>query len=141
MILTSKGKFAVMALVDIGIHGGSKPVKLSDIALRQNIDFGYLEQIFMKLRRADLVKSIKGPGGGYLLNADPDKLVISSILQAVEEDVTLTRCSKLNGEGCMSNKSRCRTHHLWQNVENKINEMLSCVSLYDVIHPKKEKVL
>ncbi len=140
MILTSRGKFAVMALVDIGIYGQSKPVKLSDIALRQNIDFGYLEQIFIKLKRAKLVTAVRGPGGGYLLSLSPEKTPVSKILLAVEGDMNLTRCGKKDGEGCMANKSRCLTHHLWENVENKVQEILNDISLWDVMHPKEASV-
>jgi Rrf2 family transcriptional regulator, iron-sulfur cluster assembly transcription factor len=136
MILTSKGRFAVMSMVDIALYSKGKPVKLSDVSTRQEIDFGFLEQIFSKLKSANLVISSKGPGGGYQIARDTNEIFVKDILDAVEFDIHLTRCYG-SKEGCMHNKSRCVTHHLWQNVEDMLSNTLSSISLADVIKSNK----
>lgn len=135
MLLTTKGRYAVMAMIDLASNTEShKPVTLAAISERQEIDKGYLEQIFIKLKAAGLVAAIRGPGGGYNLVGQLDEIRVSQIMAAVEEDFKLTRCNKVDGEGCLSNKARCRAHHLWEHFENHIYEFLSTVSLADIIN-------
>ncbi|MDF3047629.1 MAG: iscR [Candidatus Midichloriaceae bacterium] len=135
MILTTKGRFAVMALVDIAFSSGGVPVPLVDIAKRQNIDPGYLEQIFIKLKKSGLVASFRGPGGGYVLGVEGDNIMVLDILKAVGEDVKMTRCEgkkeDLSG-GCMHDKSTCSTHKLWRALEFHIENYLGNITLNDV---------
>jgi Rrf2 family iron-sulfur cluster assembly transcriptional regulator len=121
-----------MAMVDLAAHGHGRPVALADIAERQEISLSYLEQLFAKLRRGGLVKSVRGPGGGYLLAHEPDETRISDIIVAVDEPIRATRCTPGSPEGCRSNKSRCLTHDLWEELGNQIYLYLSSVSLADV---------
>lgn len=130
MNLTTKGRYAVMSMVDLSMQSGQKPVVLADIASRQNIAVSYLEQIFMKLRKASLVKSIRGPGGGYILARPMEKIAISEIVKAVDESIKMTRCDK--SKGCAINNSKCVTHHLWQGLGNTIYQYLNSISLGDV---------
>lgn len=132
MILTTKGRFAVMALVDIAMYCKDNPVSLSDISKRQNIDIGYLEQIFIRLKQSNLVLSFRGPGGGYRLARESNKIIISEVMQAAEEDIKMTRCAGHAGNGCMNDKSICLTHHLWETLEDKIHGYLSSITLADV---------
>lgn len=132
MLITTKGRFAIMALVDLAINAISKPVSLSDIARRQNIDFGYLEQIFLKLKQAGFVKAFKGPGGGYQLNIKPEEIVIANVFAEVHEDFTMTRCNRNEHEGCASDKSRCKTHKLWTFLEDNLSEQLNGITIEDI---------
>lgn len=136
MKLSAKGRYAVMAMVDLAKHtelnGTSSPVTLSDIAERQEISLSYLEQLFSKLRKAGLVKSVRGPGGGYKLARISGELRVSDIVLAVDEPLRTTRCKPDTGTGCMSEGSRCVTHDLWEELGNQIYLFLSSVSLEDV---------
>lgn len=133
MKLSTKGRYAVMALVDLAFHtNDGKPVALADIAGRQEISLSYLEQLFAKLRRGGLVRSVRGPGGGYLLARPATELRISDAILAVDEPIRATRCSPGSPVGCQSNKSRCLTHDLWEELGNQIHLFLSSVSLADV---------
>ncbi|MEE8351894.1 MAG: Rrf2 family transcriptional regulator [Rhodospirillales bacterium] len=132
MKLSTKGRYAVMAMVDIAAHTEGKPIALADVAERQEISLSYLEQLFGKLRRGGLVKSVRGPGGGYLLAHGADDTRISDIILAVDEPIKTTRCTPGSPVGCKSNKSRCLTHDLWQELGNKIFLYLNSVSLADV---------
>ena len=133
MKLSTKGRYAVMALVDIAAHTEGKPIALADVAERQEISLSYLEQLFGKLRRGGLVKSVRGPGGGYLLAHTAAETRISDIILSVDEPIKTTRCTPGSPAGCKSNKSRCLTHDLWQELGNKIYLFLNSVSLADVI--------
>lgn len=133
MKLSTKGRYAVMALVDLATHGDGRPVSLADIAERQEISLSYLEQLFAKLRRAELVASVRGPGGGYLLARGADGTRISDIVLAVDEPIHATRCTPGQPYGCRSNKSRCLTHDLWEELGNQIYLYLSSVTLQDVV--------
>lgn len=133
MKLSTKGRYAVMAMVDIAVHSEDKPIALADVAERQEISLSYLEQLFGKLRRGGLVKSVRGPGGGYLLAHAADETRISDIILAVDEPIKTTRCTPGSPVGCKSNKSRCLTHDLWEELGNKIYLYLNSVSLADVI--------
>ena len=133
MKLSTKGRYAVMALVDLAASSDGKPVSLADIAERQEISLSYLEQLFAKLRRGSLVKSVRGPGGGYLLAHSPAETRVSDIILAVDEPIRATRCTPGQPFGCRSNKSRCMTHDLWEELGNQIYLYLSSVTLADVV--------
>ena len=132
MKLSTKGRYAVMAMVDLGCHCRGAPVSLADIAQRQEISLSYLEQLFARLRRGGLVRSVRGPGGGYLPARPLDDTRISDIILAVDEPIRATRCPLGTGTGCKSDKSRCLTHDLWEELGNQIHMYLSSVSLADV---------
>jgi Rrf2 family iron-sulfur cluster assembly transcriptional regulator len=130
--LGTKGRYAVMAMVDLASHSGGRPVALADIAARQEISLSYLEQLFARLRRRGLVRSIRGPGGGYLLGYPADQTRIGDIILAVDEPIRATRCAAESSVGCRADKSRCLTHDLWEELGNQIHLFLSSVSLADV---------
>ena len=132
MKLGTKGRYAVMAMVDLAIHSGGKPVALAGIAERQEISLSYLEQLFAKLRRFGLVKSVRGPGGGYLLAIPADEMRICDIVLAVDEPIRATRCTPGAPEGCRSNNERCSTHDLWEALGNHIYQYLSSITVADV---------
>jgi Rrf2 family transcriptional regulator, iron-sulfur cluster assembly transcription factor len=130
--LSTKGRYAVMAMVDLAMHAGGNPVSLAEIAERQEISLSYLEQLFAKLRRRGLVKSVRGPGGGYLLAHPRDDTRIADIILAVDEPMHAVRCTPGAALGCRGDRSRCLTHDLWQELSNQIHIYLSSVSLGDV---------
>ena len=132
MKLSTKGRYAVMAMVDLAKQSHSGPVALGDIADRQNISLSYLEQLFGKLRKGAQVKSVRGPGGGHVLARNPSEIRISDIILAVDEPIKATRCTPGSPEGCQSDRSRCLTHDLWEELGAQIF-MLSAVSLEDVM--------
>ena len=132
MKLSTKGRYAVMALVDLASQSDGRPVALADIAERQEISLSYLEQLFAKLRRGGLVRSVRGPGGGYLLARSAEETRISDAILAVDEPIRATRCKTGSAMGCRANKSRCLTHDLWEELGNQIHIFLSSVSLADV---------
>ena len=134
--LSTKGRYAVMAMVDLAIESGGSPVALADVAERQEISLSYLEQLFGKLRRGGLVESVRGPGGGYMLSRTSDDTRVSDIIIAVDEPIKATRCTPGSPEGCKSNKSRCLTHDLWEELGNNIYLYLSSVSLADVVQKR-----
>ena len=133
MKLSTKGRYAVMAMVDLARHSRERPVSLADIAERQEISLSYLEQLFARLRKAGLVKSVRGPGGGYRLAHGSDGTRISDIILAVDEPIKVTRCEGGTTEGCHADRSRCLTHDLWAELGNQIHRYLSSVSLADVV--------
>jgi len=130
--LSTKGRYAVMAMVDLARHAQTKPVSLSDIATRQEISLSYLEQLFARLRRAELVKSVRGPGGGYRLARPADEVSIAEVVTAVDEPLRATRCNG-TGPGCMHGGARCLTHDLWEETGRQIESYLASVSLADVL--------
>ncbi|MFQ5626155.1 MAG: Rrf2 family transcriptional regulator [Methyloligellaceae bacterium] len=132
MQLSSKGRYAVMAMADLARNSQGEVVPLAAIAGRQHLSLSYLEQLFSKLRRAGLVESSRGPGGGYRLKSDARDISISDIMRAVEEPVRMTRCHLENRGGCVSD-SRCLTHDLWRALGDHIAGFLGSVSLGDVI--------
>ena len=132
MRLSTKGRYAVMAMVDLAKHSDGNPIALAEIADRQEISLSYLEQLFAKLRGAGLVKSVRGPGGGYLLGHGANETRISDIILAVDEPIRATRCTPGAPTGCRGSKSRCLTHDLWEELGNQIHLYLSSVSLADV---------
>ena len=132
MLLTTKGRYAVMAMVDIAMNEGEKPVRLACVAERQGIDQGYLEQLFVKLKKTELVKPIRGPGGGYKLTKPSAEIVVSEIMCAVEENIEMVRCNHGSEKGCLGSGAKCATHELWQELGDRINGFLESVSLADI---------
>lgn len=133
MELNTKGRYAVMAMADLAKYDASGSVPLSAIAERQHISIAYLEQIFLKLRRAGLVDSARGRSGGYRLGRSASAITVAEVMIAVEEDVRMTRCGAgEHGQACMPT-GRCLTHDLWENLGHRIAEYLSGVTLQDVI--------
>jgi Rrf2 family iron-sulfur cluster assembly transcriptional regulator len=122
-----------MAMVDLACHSSGSPVALADIADRQEISLSYLEQLFGKLRKGGLVKSVRGPGGGYLLARPAPQMRVSDIILAVDEPIQTTRCTPGSPAGCHNHKGRCLTHDLWEELGNQIYLYLSSVSLGDVV--------
>ena len=135
MKLSTKGRYAVMAMIDIGVHSGGKPVSLADIAGRQDISQEYLEQLFSKLRRAGLVSSARGPGGGYVLAHSPADIRMSDVIQAVDEELRVTRCGGDAVEGCVRGE-RCCAHDLWSSLGRQMMYFLESVSLEDVVEKR-----
>ncbi|MDM7946604.1 MAG: Rrf2 family transcriptional regulator [Oceanibaculum nanhaiense] len=133
MKLSTKGRYAVMAMVDLAATSEGQPIALADIAERQEISLSYLEQLFAKLRRGGLVRSVRGPGGGYLLARTPEETRVSDVILAVDEPIRATRCTPGSPAGCKSNKARCLTHDLWEELGNQIHLYLGSVSLQDVV--------
>ena len=134
MKLSSKARYAVMAMVDLAFHSNDRPISLPEIASRQEISLSYLEQLFGKLRRAGLVESVRGPGGGYLLAHDTHEIAVAAIIDAVDEPIRATRCKGGPDPeaGCMKDKSRCLTHDLWEELGNHIRDFMSSVTLNDI---------
>ncbi|MBU6141170.1 MAG: Rrf2 family transcriptional regulator [Proteobacteria bacterium] len=130
MILTTKARYAVMAVIEIAEEKGSQPVSLQAISEKQKISLSYLEQIFARLKKAGIVDSVKGPGGGYTLGKKREEITVADIIRAMGEHVKMTRCS--TKEGCVKVSSKCKTHHLWRGLENKIYEYLDSISLTDL---------
>ncbi len=132
MKLSTKGRYAVMAMADMAAQRAQIPVSLLAISERQNISLSYLEQLFNRLRRAELVRSVRGPGGGYLLARPAGQILVSQIMDAVAEPVSTTRCDGDTELGCHGNE-RCITHNLWSDLDRHITDFLASVSLADVI--------
>ena len=132
MKLSTKGRYAVMAMVDIGQQGGVRPVSLAEISSRQDISQEYLEQLFLKLRKGGLVESARGPGGGYRLARDPDDIFVYDIIAAVDEPMKMTRCEGDAVDGCVRGE-RCCTHDLWSSIGRQVNTFRANVSLDDVV--------
>ena len=138
MKLTSKGRYAVMALVDLGRFDSINPVSLRDISLRQGISLDYLEQIFSKLKKNNIVKSIRGTHGGYVLNKKPDDIKLTNIFHAVDEKVKTVQCKKESRKGCNGKATKCITHNLWDELEIHINSFFEQKSLEDLIKNNRE---
>ncbi|WP_048308446.1 Fe-S cluster assembly transcriptional regulator IscR [Halomonas sp. PR-M31] len=130
MRLTTKGRYAVTAMLDLALHAGQRPVSLADISRRQDISLSYLEQLFARLRRAALVTSVRGPGGGYRLAVAPAQVSVARVIDAVDESVDATRCQGL--ADCQAGHT-CLTHHLWCELSDEIHGFLDGVSLADLI--------
>ncbi len=130
MRLTTKGRYAVTAMLDLALHQGQGPITLSDIAQRQGISLSYLEQLFSRLRRKALVKSVRGPGGGYSLGRDAEEIFVAQVIGAVDENVDTTRCG--GAHNCQNNQ-RCLTHDLWMDLSGRIYDYLSRISLQELV--------
>ena len=138
MKLTSKGRYAVMALADLARFDNINPVSLRDISLRQGISLDYLEQIFSKLKKNEIVKSIRGTQGGYVLNKNPNDIKLTNIFHAVDEKVKTVQCKKESKRGCNGKATKCITHNLWDELEIHINTFFENKSLEDLIKNNKE---
>jgi len=136
MKLTSKGRYAVMAMADLAKTNAKEPTNLTEISLRQGISISYLEQLFLKLRRNKLVKSSRGPSGGYLLTKLPEEIKLSSIIKAVDERVETLGCKKESKKGCNGKTIKCITHNLWDELETHINNFFEKNTLKDIIYFK-----
>jgi Rrf2 family transcriptional regulator, iron-sulfur cluster assembly transcription factor len=130
MRLTTKGRYAVTAMLDLAINQGQGPIALADIAQRQGISLSYLEQLFAKLRRRGLVSSVRGPGGGYNLARPPSEVPVAEVIAAVDESVDTTKC---NREGNCHNGGPCLTHELWLDLSDRIYEYLSRITLQNLV--------
>ena len=139
MKLTSKGRYAVMALVDLARFDNINPVSLRDISLRQGISLDYLEQIFSKLRRREIVQSIRWTQGGYILNKKAGEIKLTNIFDAVDEKVKTVQCKKESKKSCNGKSTKCLTHNLWDELENHINDFFEKKSLEDLIKDNIEK--
>ncbi len=131
MLLTTKARYAVMAVIEIAGTADNVPVSLLLISKKHNISLSYLEQIFAELKKNGLVKSVRGPGGGYTLNHPKDQITIATIIKAIGESIKMTRCS-VDKEGCQNMQTKCKTHHLWKGLENQIYQYLDSISLEEV---------
>ncbi|QJQ94479.1 MULTISPECIES: Fe-S cluster assembly transcriptional regulator IscR [Halomonadaceae] len=130
MRLTTKGRYAVTAMLDLALNAAEGPTSLADISRRQEISLSYLEQLFARLRRAQLVKSVRGPGGGYLLALPPAQISVARVIDAVNESVDATRCQGLSD--CQHGDT-CLTHHLWCELSGKIHGFLDGITLGDLV--------
>lgn len=132
MKLSTKGRYAVMAMADLAQHSADGPVSLAEIAGRQEISISYLEQLFAKLRRSGIVRSVRGPGGGYVMGHAANETRVADIVRAVDESIKQTRCITGSTTGCAGGQ-RCITHDLWEELGNQIHSFLSSVTLADVV--------
>ena len=140
MKLTTKGRYAVMAMADLALFQNGKPVSLNDISLRQNISLSYLEQLFSKLKNSKLVKSVRGPSGGYILDKNPKDIKLSNIIFAVDEKVKTLNCKKDSKKGCNGKNTKCITHNLWDDLEQHINTFFENKSLSDLLKQNNRSV-
>ena len=133
MKLTTKGRYAVMAMADLASDNSLKPISLKDIAIRQNISLAYLEQIFIKLKNKKLVKSIRGATGGYKLDKPASEIKLSYIIFAVDEEVRMLNCKKHSKKGCTNKSTKCITHNLWDLLDQHINGFFEKIKLKDLV--------
>ncbi len=133
MRLTTKGRYAVTAMLDLALHDTQGPISLADISARQGISLSYLEQLFAKLRRDSLVQSVRGPGGGYRLARPLEDIAVAQVVDAVSESMDATRCQ---GQGGCQGGETCLTHHLWEDLSQQIHRFLSDISLADLVARK-----
>tara|TARA_E500000331_G_C17216646_1_gene696190 strand:+ start:1156 stop:1572 length:417 start_codon:yes stop_codon:yes gene_type:complete len=133
MKLTTKGRYAVMAMADLASYSGDKPISLSEISLRQNISLSYLEQLFLKLKNNNLVKSVRGSNGGYVLTKPAREIKLSNIIFAVDETIKTLNCKKESKKGCNHKTTKCITHNLWADLEQHINSFFEKIKLDELI--------
>ena len=138
MKLSSKGRYAVMAMADLAKNRDPRPVSLNEISLRQGISILYLEQLFFKLKQNNLVNSTRGPTGGYALSKSPDQIKLSNIISAVDEEVKMLKCNKNSKKGCNGKSVKCITHSLWDELGEHINLFFEQKSLKDVLNIEKK---
>jgi len=136
MRLTAKGRYAVTAMLDLAVHQKSGPISLADISRRQGISLSYLEQLFAKLRKHNLVNSVRGPGGGYQLERDPGQIFVAEIVDSVDENVDATRCS---GRADCQHGEMCLSHQLWSDLSSEIHHFLSGIDLASIIAKRNVK--
>ena len=140
MKLSSKGRYAVMALADLAKFDPNEPVSLRDISLRQGISLVYLEQLFLKLKKNKIVSSVRGKKGGYTLNKNASEINISEVLSAVEEKIKTVGCEKHSKKGCNGKSAKCITHNLWDELEDYINVFFEKKKLSDLINKKDNRI-
>ncbi len=140
MKLSSKGRYAVMALADLAKFDPSEPVSLRDISLRQGISLVYLEQLFLKLKKNKIVTSVRGKKGGYTLNKNASEINISEVLSAVEEKIKTVGCEKHSKKGCNGKSAKCITHNLWDELEDYINVFFEKKKLSDLINKRDNRI-
>ena len=133
MKLTTKGRYAVMAMADLALYRDNGPISLTEISLRQNISLPYLEQIFIKLKNDNLVRSVRGSRGGYTLEKPASEIKISNIISAVDEEVKMLNCKKESKKGCNNKSTKCITHNLWDQLDQHINNFFEKVKLQDLV--------
>ena len=133
MKLTSKGRYAVMAMADLAKNNVKEPTSLTEISLRQGISIAYLEQLFLKLRKNNLVQSSRGPSGGYVLSKPPGEIKLLSIISAVDEKIKTVKCKKESKKGCNGKSIKCITHNLWDDLETHINKFFEDNTLNDIL--------
>ena len=138
MKLNTRSRYAVMALADMANFPQKRPISLRDISLRQGISLDYLEQIFSKLKKNEIVKSIRGTQGGYVLNKNPNDIKLTNIFHAVDEKVKTVQCKKESKKGCNGKATKCITHNLWDELEIHINTFFENKSLKDLLNNNKE---
>ena len=136
MKLSTRGRYAVLALIDLGVHGKETPVALIDIAARQDLSHQYLEQLFSKLRRAMIVQSTRGQNGGYLLTRPTKDVTIAEIIDAVDEPIKATGCDATSEKGCRGQSSKCLAHDLWRGMDILVSRYLASITLEDVIEKR-----
>ena len=134
MKLNSKARYAVMALADLAKSNAKEPTSLTEISLRQGISIDYLEQLFLKLRKNNLVQSARGPSGGYVLSKPPGEIKLLSIINAVDEKIKTLKCRKESKRGCNHKSIKCITHNLWDDLENHINKFFEDNTLSDILY-------
>ena len=134
MKLTSKGRYAVMAMADLAKNNAKKPVSLIEISLRQGISLSFLEQLFLRLKKNNLVHSTRGPHGGYVLSRNSEEIKLSSIINAVDEKIKTVKCKKESKKGCNGKSVKCITHDLWDDLENHINSFFEKNTLKDIVY-------
>ncbi len=137
MKLTTKGRYAVMAMADLASYANGKPISLTEISLRQNLSLSYLEQLFLKLKNKNLVKSVRGSNGGYILVKSPSEIRLSNIIFAVDEKVKTLNCKKDSKRGCNHKSTKCITHNLWADLEEHINGFFEKIKLDDLVTKDK----
>ena len=136
MKISSKGRYAVMTLADLAKFNSMNPISLRDISLRQGISLDFLEQIFSKLKKNNIVKSIRGTNGGYILTKDPEEIKLANIFNAVDEEIKTVQCKKESKRGCNGKASKCITHNLWDELEVHINRFFEQKNLKDLTDNK-----
>ena len=133
MKLTTRGRYAVMAMADLAKSNLKEPTSLTEISLRQGISIAYLEQLFLKLRKNNLVQSVRGPSGGYVLSKPPGEIKLLSIITAVDEKIKTVKCRKESKKGCNGKSIKCITHNLWDDLEIHINKFFENNTLNDIL--------
>ena len=133
MKLTSRGRYAVMAMADLAKNNVKDPTSLTEISLRQGISVAYLEQLFLKLRKNNLVQSARGPAGGYVLSKPPEDIKLLSIISAVDEKIKTVKCRKESKRSCNGKSIKCITHNLWDDLETHINKFFESNTLEDIL--------
>ena len=133
MQLTSRGRYAVMAMADLAKNNVKEPTSLTEISLRQGISIAYLEQLFLKLRKNNLVQSARGPSGGYVLSKPPGEIKLLSIISAVDEKIRTVKCRKESKKACNGKSIKCITHNLWDELETHINKFFEDNTLNDIL--------